>query len=320
MNEFIKIFKKVNGAEKIKQFAKARVLLFSLVITGLLGLDKKSLEIVRLSIDNKIYKRLKKRNKRVIDDFVENHKDVSFEHKHGNTIWTIWLQGIENAPTVVKKCIASMKKNISNHEIIVITEDNYSDYVSFPDYILKKYHEGIISKVHFADLLRVELLCKYGGTWLDGTVFVTEIKDNHSFYLDSDLFLYQMLKPGLDGHCNSISSWMITASSNQRILLLVRELLHNYWKTHNFAEDYFILHDFFQMSIETYPEDWSKVIPISNELPHILLLRLFEHYDDSIWKHTYEITPFHKLTHKYDVEEEKKKGTYYDVIINSREV
>ena len=315
MSEFKEIFKKVNGIEKLKEFARSKVLLFSLAITGLLGTNRKSLEIVRLAVENKIYRRLKRQNAGFIKDFVERTKNEELEHHHRNTIWTIWLQGIDQAPFIVQKCIGSIRRNIPDREIVVITEDNYSDYVSFPEHIMRKYHEGIISKVHFADLLRIELLCKYGGTWLDGTVFVSSLKENHSFYLDSNLFLFQILKPGLDGHCSSISSWMMTASSNQRIMLLVRELLHNYWKTHDRAEDYFILHDFFQMSIETYPEDWQKVVPVSSEMPHVLLLRLFDVYDEKIWEQVCDITPFHKLSYKYDTSDELKEGTYFNKII-----
>ncbi len=62
MSEFKKIFKKVNGKQILKQYCMAHVLLFSLVETAILGLSRKSLEIVRLAVDNRIYCKLKKRN------------------------------------------------------------------------------------------------------------------------------------------------------------------------------------------------------------------------------------------------------------------
>lgn len=315
MSEFKEIFKKVNGWNQLREYRKAHVLGFALIETAILGTSKKSLEIVRIAVQNKIYQRLKKQNAKLVEEFVNKHT-AQKKHEHRKTIWTIWLQGMDKAPDMVQKCYASIKENIADREIVVITEDNYSNYVKFPDYIMKKYKSGIISKVHFADLLRVELLTKYGGTWLDGTVFCSKmIQGNHDFYLDSDLFLFQDLKPGLDGHAAAISSWMITASSNQNIMLLTRKLLHNYWKTHNYAVDYFILHDFFQMALEAYPEEWKKVVPISNSIPHILLLRLFDKYDEQIWNTVSAITPFHKLTHKYDLDNEKIAGTYYDVLL-----
>lgn len=316
MSEFKKIFKKVNGMQQLKQYSKAHVLLFAVLETVILGTSRKSLEIVRLAVNNRIYSKLKKKNQKFISEYVKKHQNDITEKQHENIIWTIWLQGMDKAPDVVKKCYQSMKNCISNKEIIVITEDNYSKYVQFPDYILEKYQEGIISKVHFSDLLRIELLANHGGTWLDGTVFCSG-PPTQKYVLESDLFLFQNLKPGLDGQCRAISSWLITSCSNNPIILLTRALLYNYWKTYDYAIDYFILHDFFQMAIEAYPEEWKKVVPFSNSIPHILLLRLFEPYDETIWSTVKKMTSFHKLTYKFDVEKVMLKGTYYDVILSS---
>ena len=320
MNDFINIFQSVNGFKVLIQYLKSHVLGFALLETLLLGRSKKSLEIVRLAVNNKIYQRLNKSNKKFVENFKLRNKQPKFTHEHKKTIWTIWLQGMDNAPEVVKNCYRSMEKNISGYDIKVITDDNYSEYVTFPGFIIEKYDTGIISKVHFADLLRIELLVNYGGTWLDGTVFCSKFDFvRHSYFLESDLFLFQNLKPGLDGHCNSISSWLITSISHHKILMLVQALLHRYWNTHNYAVDYFILHNFFQIAIESYPDDWNKVIPISNSMPHILQLRLFEQYDDVVWKCISDITPFHKLTYKFEEEKSKLKDTYYDIIVKGKE-
>ncbi len=315
MSEFSKIFKKVDGKGVLKQYARVHVLLFALIQTVLLGTSRKGLEIVRLAVNNKIYAKLKKQNTQFIDAYKKQHTDDKIERKKNLVIWTIWLQGMDKAPEIVQKCYVSMKENISDREIIVITEDNYSDYVTFPDFIMEKYEKGIISKVHFADLLRIELLATRGGTWFDGTIYCSG-EPKQRYVLDSELFLFQTLKPGLDGHCSTISSWLMTAYSGSDIILLTRALLHNYWKTHNFAVDYFILHNFFQMAIEAYPQEWNRVVPFSNSVPHILLLRLFDKYDENIWSALKEQSSFHKLSYKFDNDKFKLKGTYYDVILN----
>ena len=51
---FLNIFKKINGFNVIKQYAKSRVLIFALFQILAQGNSKKSLEIVRNSVDNKI--------------------------------------------------------------------------------------------------------------------------------------------------------------------------------------------------------------------------------------------------------------------------
>lgn len=65
----LKIFKKVNGIEIMKQYCMAHVILFSLLETAILGLSRKSLEIVRLAVDNRIYCKLKKKYKGFISEY-----------------------------------------------------------------------------------------------------------------------------------------------------------------------------------------------------------------------------------------------------------
>lgn len=314
MKKFIKIFNKVNGREKIEQYIRAHVFFLAVIETIILGLTKKSLEIVRLAVYNRIVNRLRRKYKNFILNFMENDDDDTLSHQKPNKIWFCWLQGMENAPFVVKKCYESLHNNISNREIIVITEKNYKDYVTFPSFIETKIKKGQISRTHFSDLLRLELLIRYGGTWIDATVYCSTSKIP-SFYLDSSLFLFQNLKPGLDGQATRISSWFITSCSNNKILRLTRSLLYEYWKTNSTMVDYFLLHDFFELAIEANMNEWENVIPVENGMCHVLLLRLFKPYDEKVWNNLKDQIPFHKLTYKYDESKTQKKGTYFDKIL-----
>lgn len=314
MKKFIALFQKVGGWGVLRQYLRAHVFLFAVTQTLLNGFSKKSLEIVRLAVDNRIFRRMCKKYRRFIADYVEKHPAESFEQKHNPIIWTIWLQGMEQAPEIVQQCYASMGKHITDRPIVVITEENFRNYVTFPDYIMEKYEKGIISKVHFADLLRVELLSQHGGTWLDGTVFCSD-KPFQPYMLDSQLFLFQTLKPGLDGHCRGISSWFMTAHSGNPIIMLTRTLLHEYWRTYNYAVDYFILHNFLRMSIEAYPQVWNKVVPFSNSTPHILLLRLFDTFDPETWEGIRAQTSFHKLSYKFTPQQAQQTNTYYTEVL-----
>lgn len=319
MYKFIKIFKKVNGIKVLQQYRKARVLCFALFQTALLGVSQKSLEIVRLSVDNRILSKLRKEYKYYIKEYLNiNNENISkMPKERSRKVWICWLQGMENAPELVKCCYESIKNNLVDREVIIITEDNYKDYIVFPEHIQRKYDDGVITKTHFSDLLRLELLIRYGGTWIDSTVLCTssEIKE---YILDSDLFLYQCLKPGRDGHCTVISSWLITACTNNPILLLTRELLYKYWEKYNYMKDYFLLHKFFQLAIEAYPEEWKKVIPFSNSIPHILLLNLFEEYDERWLKNVKNMTEFHKLSYKFSKHDMEKEKTFYKKLIDRK--
>jgi hypothetical protein len=225
---------------------------------------------------------------------------------------------METAPEIVQRCCRSVQESFPDRPIHILTENNYRDYVTFPAFIRDKIDRGVITRTHMSDLLRLELLIRYGGTWLDATVFCSSpvVPD---YMMDSDLFLFQDLKPGWDGHCQRISSWMITACTGNPILRLTRALLYEYWKKNTKMADYFLFHDFFELAIEAYPEEWSKVVPCSNAAPHILLLRLFEPYREEVWEAVKEMTPFHKLSYKFDDEKARIPGTYYRKLMDGQE-
>ena len=75
--------------------------------------------------------------------------------------------------------------------------------------------------------------------------------------------------------------------------------------------DYFLLHHFIMMVAEFYQEEWKNIIPYPNSLPHVLLLRLFEQYNEETWMELKRICPFHKLAYKRSKEDFEKDGTYY---------
>lgn len=313
-NSFSKIFKNVNGFKIIKQYLKSGVLFFAVFQVLTQGFSKKSLEIVRNSVDNKILKKIRRKYTSYIVNNKQRVLKNAINRKSSNKIWVMWLQGMENAPDVVKVCYKSLIRYLSDREIILLTEDNYRDYVIFPDYIQMKIDKGIIGNAHMSDLLRLELLEKYGGTWIDATVFISS-NDIPSYILNSEFFMYQKLKPALDGNPLSVSNWFITSTTCNPILTMTKELLYEYWKKHDSAIHYFIFHMFFQLVIENFDDEWKKVIPVSSSTPHILLLKLFDDYDKKMLNAIVCQTPIHKLTYKFSKEKQNQSDTYYQKII-----
>lgn len=313
MGKLIKILKKQGGLNLIKNFFNNGTLFVAVSQFCILGKSRTALEILRLSTHLKLKNKLEKRYKKDLIIFDQLY-DNKLNHESSNKVWICWFQGIENAPEIIKKCYESVKNNLKDREVILITEDNMEDYVKFPDYILEKYRKGIITKTHLTDLLRLELLIKYGGLWLDASVYCSN--NNIPDYIsNSDLFFFQCLKPGRDGHSHINSSWLISSKTNNKILMATKYLCYEYWKYNNYLIDYFLLHDFMAIVLEYYESDWMKIIPVSNSTPHILLLRLFEPYDEVIWNEIKKQTSFHKLSYKFDNDAFNKADTYYKKIL-----
>ncbi len=232
-------------------------------------------------------------------------------HKYSNKVWWCWLQGEENAPALQKACISSLRKHLKDREIIVITLDNLYEYIDFPDYIIEKYKKGIIPNANFSDMIRLQLLIKYGGTWIDSTVYCT--KYNKDFF-DRDLFVFKAFMRGDDSIVSS--SWFITAEINNPILLTVRDLFFDYWKTHDYLIHYLIFHLLFTIATEKYPKLFEKVENFPNVSPHVMQFELLNEYNEKRFKELEQFSDFHKLSRHLDFESVKNKNTIYNYIID----
>lgn len=312
MGRLYSLYKRFGGQVLLKQYWKTGFIYKTPFVIIALGLSNKALEIFRLSANMFLYNYLKKKYWDKFDKI--DFSKYPQEHTKSNKVWVCWFQGMESAPLVVKRCYESMQKNLKKEEIILITDDNINDYVSFPDFILERYKSGAITQTHLTDLLRLELLTKYGGIWIDSTVLCTgEIPQ---YVIDSDLFFFRTLKPGLNGHSAGLSSWFISAKTNSKILIAVKEMMYEYWKNNKHLIEYFLLHNFLQLALDKFPEEEFKMVKSSNCTPHILQLDFFRPYNKGLYDSMKEQSFVHKLSYKFDEDDMNKKGSYYDEIIN----
>lgn len=230
--------------------------------------------------------------------------------KKEKIIWWCWLQGEDNAPDLCKGCLNSLRHQYPDYKINIITLDNVYDYIDFPDFIKEKYKKGIIPHAHFSDLIRLELLIKYGGTWIDSSVYSTGRCDYIEQY---DFFVYKTFLNNND--CMSASNWFISSNKDNPILITTRDLLLEYWRTKDSLINYFVFHLFFTMATRKYSELWKKVINIPNQIPHILQFELTNKYSQKRMDEIKHLSTFHKLTQKLVVDNIDIKDTYYEKVI-----
>jgi len=316
MTNYRNLFEKAGGKDVLKQYLRTGMWwrgFLQLIVTGI-GI--KGLEIFRHTANLRVYLYIKKRYWKEFDRI--DYNKFEGKRKNCNKVWVCWFQGMEQAPLLVRRCYEQMKRNLKKEEIVLITDENIDNYVQFPDYIMQKYHKGVITRTHLTDLLRLELLTRYGGTWIDSTALCTgELPD---YVTRSDLFFFRTLKPGLDGHTIGLSSWFMSAKSNNRLLVAVREIMYKYWRDNDYLIEYFLVHIFLQMAMEKFPEEITVMPKHCNSTPHILQLQLFEPYDDFLFHDICAQTFIHKLSYKLSQEKIGKAGTYFDVIINKNKL
>ncbi|MDJ0517013.1 MAG: capsular polysaccharide synthesis protein [Trichodesmium sp. MO_231.B1] len=143
-------------------------------------------------------------------------------------IWFLWYQGLSQAPLVVKKCHESWHKYNPDWELIFLDENNITDYITSS---VPKEKLCQLSKNHQSDLLRLELLSKYGGVWVDSTTICrVPLDDWLGNYTQSGFFTF-ILKTR--GH-GWIVSWFLAAEKSNPIINKMTEKFVSFYNENEF--------------------------------------------------------------------------------------
>lgn len=156
-------------------------------------------------------------------------------------IWTCWWQGEEAMPDIVKACHNAMHRFSDGHPVILITKENYKTYVDIPGYIIRKQQQGDIDLTHFSDILRMMLLARHGGIWMDSTLLVpakplgTFIHPGNEFWSCHHHTRYYNISQG------GWVSFFLACGRGNILPSFIADMHLCYWKKHKRLVDYLLL-------------------------------------------------------------------------------
>jgi hypothetical protein len=173
---------------------------------------------------------------------------------HQQPYWTYWNNGFDKAKPIVRYLHDITKAQLAKHAKenkwtnflpIYLDDSKLAEYVSWPQHLIAK--RSNYTTTYLSDLLRVELLVNYGGSWADSTFYWQKPMPKPVY--DSDYFGFKIWH-----NPYYTSSWFLHARKPHNPLLLwVRHFMHEYWKTHE-KYFYFDLHLFIEVAIQLLPE------------------------------------------------------------------
>lgn len=197
-------------------------------------------------------------------------------------IFSIWLQGEENAPALVKACFRSVRRHCKQ-ELVVLDEKTLFEYITLPEEIMEKRRKGQIKNAHFADICRVELLYQHGGFWLDATGFATApIPD---WIVEQDFFVY-MAGQVVGSPYSYMQNCFIRARKGAYLLDAWRAMILDYWMHENHNFDYFMHQLLFKTMVTGDP----RAIKYFAAMPHV-----DQDPTHALWW-TYQNAPFDQKT------------------------
>lgn len=225
---------------------------------------------------------------------------VTNEQEH--YVWTCWWQGEENMPEVVNICISQMRKMLPNSaKLQLITFQNHKQYVDIPEGVIQRYDDGLMSAAAFSDVLRYSLLNRYGGIWIDSTVFLSEKLPEE--YFSMPLFTqkdYKNSRSSLEVAGGNWCNFVIGGYARNALFVFMENALFNWWKEKDDVLDY-ILPDYLIKYAHDNFEDVRALIdqvPINNAGIWNLYNKLNTEYSTQIWEKISRESIFHKLTYK----------------------
>ncbi len=240
-------------------------------------------------------------------DIIRKYKQKEFCSLNGENpvdpapIWSVWWQGVENAPEMVKMCFASVNRHRGKHPFIIITKDNYQEYIDLPEYILKKVDSGVLRLTHFSDIIRLYLLTHYGGLWLDATIYVTDTIPEEIFSSK-----YYSIKPGFDPRSHSVtqgrwSSFFQAAQKGSLLCSFALDYQIAYWEKQMSLIDYVLIDYFYELAYEELPEcrELLDSVPVNNQKVEGLRPLLNTVWSPSVLADLKADTTFFKLTWKH---------------------
>jgi hypothetical protein len=143
-------------------------------------------------------------------------------------IWFLWFQGLSQAPLVVLKCYEYWKKYNPDWEVIFLDEDNITDYINLP---LSKEKICQLSRNHQSNIIRLELLAKYGGVWADATSLCRVPLDNWlEDYSQAGFFAFIYKTRGYGW----IFNWFFAAEKSNPIIVKMSQKLVSFYQDNEF--------------------------------------------------------------------------------------
>ena len=157
------------------------------------------------------------------------------------------MQGWECAPKVVQASQASWANRNPGWKIWLLDRNSLADFIP-PDH-LKRILSTHAPNEALSDLIRLELLHRYGGVWADATTICAKPLDSWlDHYAKQGFFAFD--RPGPN---RMVSTWFLAAHKGSHIVNRWREAAAEYWRDRLQRDDYFWIHNLFGEVYESDP-------------------------------------------------------------------
>lgn len=221
--------------------------------------------------------------------------------KQSNKVFMYWNSGWDSPPLVVDLVKNRTKQLLpKGRELILLDDGNYQTYIEGLD--IPRNLEALKEKsmAHFSDWLRVALLKKHGGLWVDASAFAMPRLFEICRDVDS-LGDCVWAQRSVSNH--QISNWLLYAGLSENYAISLMYYAISLWlEEHGEFLEYFFFHAvwYFLSQIDAeFSRQWEETYYLESKQG----FQLWKNHDDSISEAEFESLlqshPCHKLNVRY---------------------
>ncbi len=320
-DRFLTRFRQFGGWRLVLQYVRMGVLWTGVCALARCVLHGRSLKAAYPIITKKVDNILLHRYRHILDENKESYtQKASGSGEMPKIIWFSWLQGMDNAPEIVKACLASQKEHLPDYEFRIVDLDNFRQWVELPEYVERKFCKGLIPPASYSDLLRLALLKKYGGVWMDASVYCSgfgndKLRSRWESIMSSGFTVFRYFRRG-HREASGLSNWFIAAVPDHVVVVSVLDMLLAYWRDFDCLVDYYVFHQFLGLALREFPEVVANM-PRENSYHSILLGdALGRTFREEDWKDLVEHVSIHKMNYRKAEQASVNKNGYYWHVVN----
>jgi hypothetical protein len=161
------------------------------------------------------------------------------------TVWIYWDQGWDAMPPLARLSYDSWRKLNPGWDVRLLEQDSALALTGIPAEIVRKR----MKPSQLADLIRLELLTRRGGVWVDATTFCQVPLDRWlPAAMPFGFFAFTVTEQ------RTVATWFLAAAQDNPIIRAWRDVAYAFWSCANSPTTYLMFYDFFSLALVRYPK------------------------------------------------------------------
>lgn len=212
-------------------------------------------------------------------------------------VYVLWAQSIDQAPEVVQLCHEQLVRVHARGEVVALDLEAARALVEIPAYVLHKTADDLAM---LSDVLRLELLARYGGVWADATCLaLDDLIARTRDQMPAGFFAFTRRD-------RPLASWFLASEPGGYVVRMWKAAMHAYWQRFDHKIHYFVLHHLFEGLCRhdaEFRRRWQDTPRVDADAAHAFQEAMRGPYEEARYRDLLGQSFIHKLTYRFEADD-----------------